>query len=210
MSTPNTKEVTSTTQPSTASPNDEIKSTYFEGKVYVGMLLSFPTGTYKSLELYNEALDNWIDISKRVASYSIVGPHNFKDGQDVTGLYELQYQWQTDFKGRGKKWEDCTPAVYSMAHVALRRIVAIPTQPSTVSKEVGVQEKARELVDKFKDYAYTSWHGGDDEMTTEEAAKQCAIICVDEILNALCTIYADDIVSRQVFWQSVRAAIEKL
>ncbi len=47
------------------------------------------------------------------------------------------------------------------------------------------KDRAKELVEKFKDYAYVEWHGGEDEMTNEIAAKECALICVDEIISAL-------------------------
>lgn len=65
-------------------------------------------------------------VLANLVSYPITKPHQFQSGEDVSGRYELGYQWQTDFKGKGKRWEDCTQAVYSMAHVGLRRIVAIP------------------------------------------------------------------------------------
>jgi hypothetical protein len=46
------------------------------------------------------------------------------------------------------------------------------------------KEKAVELFNKYKEYSYTAWNGGEDEMTTEQAAIECANIAVDEILNS--------------------------
>lgn len=44
-------------------------------------------------------------------------------------------------------------------------------------------EKAKSLIEKFKDYAYVAWNGGDNEMTNEEAAKECAIVLCDEMID---------------------------
>jgi len=74
------------------------------------------------------------------------------------------------------------------------------------------KEKAIELFDKFKEYSYTAWHGGNDEMTTEQAAKECAIIAVDEILDILGDVgvysFADPKVT--TYWECVKAEIEGL
>jgi hypothetical protein len=45
------------------------------------------------------------------------------------------------------------------------------------------KEKAKGLYDKFLPLCYVPWHGGVDEMTQEESAKEAAIICVEEILS---------------------------
>jgi hypothetical protein len=72
------------------------------------------------------------------------------------------------------------------------------------------KEKAIELFNKFKEYSYTDWNGGEDEMTTEQAAKECAIISVDEILDVLGGIgvysFADTKVT--TYWETVKAEIE--
>jgi hypothetical protein len=81
-------------------------------------------------------------------------------------------------------------------------------------------EKAKELVDKYMECAYVPWHGGSDEMTQEEAAKEAATICVDEILAEL-PDWKDadedehDLVyeweeKRITYWQSVKTEIQKL
>jgi hypothetical protein len=45
------------------------------------------------------------------------------------------------------------------------------------------KEKAEELFNKYKEYSYTAWNGGEDEMTTEQAAIECANIAVEEIIK---------------------------
>ena len=59
-----------------------------------------------------------------------------------------------------------------------------------------ITDKAKELYDKFFDLAYVSWMGGKDEMTQEEAAKECAIICCDEKLETLLSIIGNE----EQFW----------
>jgi hypothetical protein len=73
------------------------------------------------------------------------------------------------------------------------------------------ENKAKELIEKFKDYAYVDWHGGDDEMTQDQAAKECAIICVDEILSLNCESFDIEpnphhYYSRK-YWQEVKSKI---
>lgn len=72
------------------------------------------------------------------------------------------------------------------------------------------KEKANELFEKFKEYSYTAWNGGSDEMTTEQAAKECSIIAVDEILDVLGDVgvysFADPKVT--TYWEGVKAEIE--
>ena len=63
------------------------------------------------------------------------------------------------------------------------------------------KEKAKELVDKFMNH---SWNGEDNLWT--ENAKQCALIAVDEILNAVTTI-AD---KKYDYWQQVKTEIQNL
>lgn len=60
------------------------------------------------------------------------------------------------------------------------------------------QEKAKKLVEKF--YRYV--HKGDSTVLPDTLAKQCAIICVDEILSESEAQYE--------YWQQVKAEIEKL
>lgn len=47
------------------------------------------------------------------------------------------------------------------------------------------EAKAKELYNKFFEYAYVPWNGGENECTQEEAAKECALICVEEIIDVV-------------------------
>jgi len=60
------------------------------------------------------------------------------------------------------------------------------------------KEKAKELVDKFSDIT-TGWN-------FIEAAKECALICVDEILNGSRLYYFED----YSYWKEVKEEINKL
>ena len=65
------------------------------------------------------------------------------------------------------------------------------------------KEKAKELVDKFKQYSWMSYTEGFEETSIKESAKQCALIAVDEIMKVLngYDFY---------YWQEVKQEIEKL
>jgi hypothetical protein len=66
------------------------------------------------------------------------------------------------------------------------------------------KEKAKELIDKFTiDLRPFSEYGHWDEYQ----GKQCALICVDEILN---DIILSKYYSRYSFWQEVKKEIEQL
>ena len=62
------------------------------------------------------------------------------------------------------------------------------------------KEKAKELIDKMWIYSIPNANGSWNN------AKQCALICVDEILNAVTTI-AD---KKYDYWQEVKKQIELL
>jgi hypothetical protein len=67
------------------------------------------------------------------------------------------------------------------------------------------KEKCDELVDKFKDFVD---YEGDDCFTEQEKmtinAKQCALICVNEILDNCENIFDAE------YWKEVETEIEKL
>jgi pentose-5-phosphate-3-epimerase len=65
------------------------------------------------------------------------------------------------------------------------------------------KEKAKELVEK---YAYHLWIDG---ICDYEQAKQCALIAVDEILDAS-LYYFDELSPYVIYWQEVKKEIEKL
>ena len=64
------------------------------------------------------------------------------------------------------------------------------------------KEKAKELVDRFRI--------GDRNMKSK--AKQCALICVDEILkNSLqLPVLLSTAVSEEIYWEEVKQEIDKL
>jgi len=66
-----------------------------------------------------------------------------------------------------------------------------------------VLQQAKELVDRFK---YRTIRGVEVENMSISLAKQCALICVDEILKAVTTI-AD---KKFDFYTEVKKEIEKL
>ena len=72
------------------------------------------------------------------------------------------------------------------------------------------KDKAKELVDKFIDYAY-HWDEGfplPKEYTPIWNAKQCALVCIDEILKNDDRMYlgSNDI----NYWEQVKQEINKL
>jgi hypothetical protein len=71
-------------------------------------------------------------------------------------------------------------------------------------------DKAKELVEKFMEYAYVPWYCGSDELTQEEAAKQCALLAVEEIVNE-CDKYFEAISKdRKTYWEEVKEKIKQL
>ena len=65
------------------------------------------------------------------------------------------------------------------------------------------KEKAKELIDKM--------YGDEVDYMTEEQAKQCALIAVDEIIeaNPIAFDEEDNCIAKQ-WWQEVKNEIEKL
>ena len=70
------------------------------------------------------------------------------------------------------------------------------------------KEKAKELVDKFKPHSHFWVHDlgrqKDYEIEQLENAKQCALICVDEIMSDYQSWVTNE------FWLEVKQEIEKL
>lgn len=66
------------------------------------------------------------------------------------------------------------------------------------------EEKAKELVEKFYEYSQ-------DVGRTRYNSKQCAIICVDEIIEVLAPFsWNPNSRSHQEYWQQVKTAIQSL
>lgn len=75
------------------------------------------------------------------------------------------------------------------------------------------EQKAKELIEKFKAFAY-EYEIGDIEETVEWNAKQCALICVDEIVEFMitddekheCASWCNS--PEMTYWYSVKSFIE--
>lgn len=84
------------------------------------------TGEQPGMDKYSEG---FIYMNYRTSGIShsfdkkvyVIGPHSFRDGEDVTGRYELVYQ--TNF---GTSWDEAPKIVYDACIESGRRIVAIP------------------------------------------------------------------------------------
>lgn len=63
------------------------------------------------------------------------------------------------------------------------------------------QQEAERLIERFRPHAHTDWHEvyGYDKKQGNENARQCAIICVEEILKTSASEYAPE----GDHWQSV-------
>jgi hypothetical protein len=93
------------------------------------------------------------------------------------------------------------------------------------------KEKAKELFDKFYNYADSNygasefeknWHGNvlaGERKVRKESANQCALTAVDEILNSFFNIFDDSVIesskvggyrNMKKYWQEVKQEIEKL
>ena len=79
------------------------------------------------------------------------------------------------------------------------------------------KEKAKELVDKFHIIETSHWNENmDGRMTMEQigfySAKQCALIAVDEIIDAIDFDWMErqNLERQHAYWQEVRQEIEKL
>jgi hypothetical protein len=69
------------------------------------------------------------------------------------------------------------------------------------------KDKAKELVEKYQ------FNGDmiDDIRMSEDYAVECALICVDEIINTYPTPWSSlDIDPQKEYWQEVKQEIEKL
>ena len=67
--------------------------------------------------------------------------------------------------------------------------------------------EAKELVDKYK---YRIVRGGEIEQMSISLAKQCALICVDEILKSHYKVLVGVMPKTYDYWQEVKQEINKL
>lgn len=72
------------------------------------------------------------------------------------------------------------------------------------------EEKANELVEKFYQIKLYNKHAGENEEI--EHAKQCALICVDEIMNCDAIFHANnkETNDEKLYWQKVKEQIESI
>ena len=71
------------------------------------------------------------------------------------------------------------------------------------------KEKAKELVDKLF-YTMNALRDGYNRDECKQAAKQCALIAVDEILSIKKEIWDNLADEYFIYWQQVKQEIEKL
>jgi hypothetical protein len=71
------------------------------------------------------------------------------------------------------------------------------------------QEKAIELIDKFRDYSDARFNDKNN-LSTEYSAKQCALIAVDEILEAIDWHEFEYPNEHFEYWHEVKDEINKL
>jgi len=76
-------------------------------------------------------------------------------------------------------------------------------------KGMAAKEKAEKLVDKHLMILANVW---DSLRTKEDMAKQCALVCVDEVLkNSLqLPVLLSTAVSEEIYWEEVKQEIDKL
>lgn len=76
-------------------------------------------------------------------------------------------------------------------------------------------EKAKELVDKYKEFTQFRNDGGHDEEVTNDNAKQCALIAVQELIKYLPSSDGNppnlpETIYNSEFWEKVKEEINKL
>ena len=137
---------------------------FYNGKIYVGAL-----SKHEYENVFNDGSDKlWVDYLNEIPDirkHPVTGTHSFKDGQDVTGLWTVQYQCQC---GRKEK--------HTINHCENVVMVAVPkstTPPDELDKEV------QSLVDMF----YEKMAFQSTELRRHEIAKQCAIIHVQGLID---------------------------
>lgn len=147
-------------------------------------------------------------------SYPVQGSHSFKDGEDVTGRYELER------RGTTSKFFDKTFAIPTPAPVSEQEKSFMDAIPDIVAKNLAdnslpkeVEGKAKELHHKFyrvdmmnEDLLHMDW----------EQAKQCALISNQreiDLINRLLTTGLNndfDLLRERGELMDVRTAINQL
>jgi len=135
----------------------EKKDIYIDGRIYVGL----------------PDVANVHDYD----SYPVTGPHNFTDGQDVTGLYRLDTEPDSDIENWvGHK------TVAIQRHFPLANLLKQSPTPPVKDMEA----EARELVAKFSSFETDfSYDGGYSFETLQRSdAEHCATIHLELMIEA--------------------------
>jgi len=104
------------------------KAIYYNGMIYDITDLYVPRPPYNNEEI-SELFKRYLSKIPDNNSYAVIGTHTFKDGEDVTGRYEVRYEI---LETGGRVWWDVSQHDYNVT-TNHRRIVAIPVPPSQVS-----------------------------------------------------------------------------
>lgn len=82
------------------------------------------------------------------------------------------------------------------------------------NKIMGVKEKAKQLVDKYRKYVDDGRHNGFySSQTTWDNQKECALIAVEEIRSLMVKFHGRHInnnIGEIEYWDDVKTEIEKL
>jgi len=117
-----------------------MKDIFFEGRIYVGVDAEdfFPMADMGSR-------------LKLLTSYPVTGSHNFTNGQDVSGLFELKYQ----INSHNVCYYDTSKDIFER-FVGAKQIVAVPTPPTPSTK--GLEEEAKGVVERFRIGLDSTWN----------------------------------------------------
>jgi len=70
------------------------------------------------------------------------------------------------------------------------------------------KEKAQQLVDKYEMIVHNEFNDTEDNI---RHSKECALIAVDEIIEAVINAYDQELLGIQIlYWEKVKQEIEKL
>jgi hypothetical protein len=103
----------------------DVKDIFYRDKIYKdcsGQQPLLPSFGDRLIDVIS--VDNWNKfISTCSDKYPLIGPHSFKDGEDVTGRYELGYQ--ISHSRYPISYEPCDKSIWEASPTSPRRIVAI-------------------------------------------------------------------------------------
>lgn len=123
-------------------------------------------------KIYPNIVDDWqIHIERdlrTLLSYTVVGTHNWCNGKDVAGLYEVKYRWL-----KVKGWFDISKEIYNNLSDQQRRIVALPLPEPTVKSDVEEKKEGRVLEDSeeeklFKPYCIDFFSKDSEEVRKDK------------------------------------------